>query len=386
MQYSSGSFLAAPLDTVHSQIYLLYVLNLCLAPHRRDPASFDDALARYALLIVLNYASQLRADIAHDRTVSPAGTRSREVSGSSSIARLASSISSHALGNVSHPRSPSLPARRSGARDRGAGTSTADLSASPLSAPNHESALDKLSIQLRLVVGYLTSSNWPLVMTRIRSRLSYLCTTIDDSPDLTDLYLVQWAHLDRTRLAQLIQEFSSSFLHIKRHAQGPVAGALRQTIWNWIDIHPDQFTALVESNRKIEGGPDVLFDGLYSASDISSSSAAVRTRAFYPLMAMLLVLCPDIARRVATGESSRGGASAKKASYFDSLKKGLGTNRGFEACASSCVDLLGAAARLAPDLDCGLKGLVPEFESDLRVSVSSSRADVECPFQCQQRD
>jgi neurofibromin 1 len=243
-----------------------------------------------------------------------------------------------------------------------------------LSAPNRDLALDKLAAQLRLVVGYLTSSNWPLVMTRIRSRLSYLCTTIDEAPDLTDLYLVQWAHLDRTRLGQLIQEFSSSFLHVKRHAQGPVAGALRQTIWNWIDLFPEQYIALIESNRKIEGGPDVLFDGLYSASDISSSSAVQRTRAFYPLMAMLLVLCPDIARRIAMGESSRSTTTAKKASYFESLRKGLGTNRGFEACASSYVDVLGAAGRLGAQAEgCGLKAMVPEFESDLRVSAARAR-------------
>lgn len=226
-------------------------------------------------------------------------------------------------------------------------------------------------------------SNWPLMMTRIRTRVSYLCTTIDESPDMTELYLVQWAQLDRPRLAQIIQEFSSCFLHLKRPAQTGVAIALRQCIWNWIDTQPEAYVALIESGRKIEGGPDVLFDALYSASDLSSSSGAKRTKASYPLMAMLLVLCPDLMKRIAMGETARSGSSAtgKKVSYVDNLRKGLSSSKGIEACASSLIDLVRAAVRLGdgPDVETsGLKGLVSEMHTDLKVSFLYVMRAIDC--------
>lgn len=223
---------------------------------------------------------------------------------------------------------------------------------------------------LRQIVGYITASNWAVVVGRIKNRISFLCTTIEDSPDVTDLRLIEWADLDRLRLSQLIQELSTSFLHVKRHAQVALASALRIAIWSWIDHHTDQFIHLIESNRRLEGGPDVLFDHLHSASDISSSSSARRTRVFYPLMAMLLVLCPDIFSRVAMGETGRSSSIGKKANFVESLRKGLTTSKGFEACASCYVDLISVASRLGPDYDnTGVRTLVADSHSDLKVSA-----------------
>lgn len=221
---------------------------------------------------------------------------------------------------------------------------------------------------LRQIVAYLTASNWPIVFARIRSRIQYLCTTIEESPDITDVRLIEWADLDRTRLGQLLQELSASFLHVKRHAQVSIASALRQAIWGWIENHADQFNQLVESNRRLEGGPDILFDHLNSASDIGSSSSTRRTKVFYPLMAMLLVLCPDIFSRVSMGETSRSSSIGKKASFVDSLRKGLSTSKGFETAASCYVDFIGVASRLEAD-GSGVRTLVADTQSDLKVST-----------------
>ena len=404
-QYSSATMATTPTDTIHSQVYLFYILNSCLAAIPRESLTLDESLARHVLPIALNYASMLKtADaVLPDRAASPSGMihsatgRIREVSSSSSIARIASSISSGALGG-SPGRSPSRIARRSilpTARLLAGRSSSSSLSISghpstptPTSGSGHAGstgatsisasttaveAAEQLAEQLRQLIGVLTMTNWSLVMIRIRTRLTQLCTTIDDSPDLTELHLVQWAQLDRPRLAQIIQEFSSCFLHLKRPAQAGAATALRQCIWNWIETQPEAYISLVESGRKIEGGPDVLFDALYSGADLHSTSGAKRTRAFYPLMAMLLVLCPDILKRIAMGETARSGSSAtgKKVSYFDSLRKGLGSSKAIEACASSLGDLVRAAVRLGdgPDVETsGLKSLVSEIQSDLRVS------------------
>lgn len=147
-------------------------------------------------------------------------------------------------------------------------------------------------------VFYLSASNWPLISTQIKKRLHYLTTTIEDSPDLTELRLLEWSNVNQARLSQILSEISSAFSYIKRPAQITVATMLRKAIRNWITINPIEYEALIESGKRLEGGADALFDVLYSASDLGSSSSARRTKAFYPLMARLLVVCPDILRRV----------------------------------------------------------------------------------------
>jgi neurofibromin 1 len=229
-------------------------------------------------------------------------------------------------------------------------------------------AINGVAKYVSRIIFYLSSSNFPLIMGRVKARISYLTTTIEESPDLVELRLIEWANVDRNRLAQLIQEVSSTFLHIKRPAQVPVANVLRKAIRNWIDIHPDEYESLIESNRKIEGGVDVLFDVLHSASDLSSSNTR-RAKAFYPLMAMLLVASPDTLKRAVIGDSGRSTGVAKKLQFLESLRKGLATNKGFEACAVCYVDFVRAAMSLSPRWEsAGVKSLVPDIQNDLKVS------------------
>ena len=218
---------------------------------------------------------------------------------------------------------------------------------------------------------HLSASNWHVIFARVKSRISYLTTTIDESPDCTDLRLLEWANVNRPRLSQILQEASTSFLHIKRPAQVVMATMLRRAIWTFIDAHPLEFEGVIQSERKIEGGAEVLFDILYSMSDIASSSALRRTKVFYPLMAMLLVLCPDILKRIAMGDMGAKSSSvmAKKRSFLDTLRKGLGTSKGFEACIVCYVDLVSAASCVSPALESsGVRSLVPDIQGDLKVS------------------
>lgn len=205
--------------------------------------------------------------------------------------------------------------------------------------------------------------------------MSHLTTTIEDSPDFVDLRLLEWSNLNRSRLSQVLQEISSTFLHVKRPAQISIAVVLRRAIWIWIDINPSELDVLIESNRKIEGGADVLFDVLHSASDPTSSSHAKRTRAFYPLMTMLLVICPDMLKRASLVESGgRGlGGLTKKLSFLESLRKGVNSSKGFEACTICYVDFLRAAMSISPRLEnSGLRSITHDIQSDLRVGAPNS--------------
>lgn len=214
-----------------------------------------------------------------------------------------------------------------------------------------------------------------MILSRIKSRISYLTTTIEEDPDLVELRLLEWANLDRMRLEQVMQEVSTFFPQIKRPAQITVASVLRKAIWNWMDVYPEEYELLVESNRKIEGGADVLFDSLHSLVDLSSSSNTRRVRTFYPLMAMLLVLCPDNFKRAISGGSNttrRDDARlSKMSSFLQSLRKGLAVARSSEACAVCLVDFMRAAMCVSPRLrSSAARTLISDIENDLRVSLA----------------
>lgn len=234
-------------------------------------------------------------------------------------------------------------------------------------------AIDQISKVVSRAIFHLSASNWPLVLGRIKSRLSYLTTTIEPNPDLVDLHLLQWANLNEERLGQLIQGISSVFSHVKRPAQIAVADGLRKAIWNWIHARPGEYEVLVESNHNLQGEVDTFFDTLHSMSDITSAPGARRVRAFYPLMAMLLVISPDTLKRVCQGDAARSHSEGlgKKLSFVDSVRKGLTSNRAFGLCAVGHVEFLRAAMYTPPKLDnSAIRRMMPDVHKDLTVGMS----------------
>ncbi|OCF40958.1 neurofibromin 1 [Kwoniella heveanensis CBS 569] len=401
-KYSSSSSLAeTPLDTLHSQLYLLHILNLCLSTSWRihaqasppksaelprcwpDPYPFEDNLARYTLGVMVVYARLISSDSSHaPGTASPAPskeTRGAATSSASWSRSVAPGSNHYCLGlRFLHQHSyPSVSATASSSSSASTSEDQAILKPKALSAScsTPQSAIAQMTKYTSRIIFYLSAANWPLVLSRIKARVNYLTTTIEDSPDLAELRLLEWANIDRNRLTQAMEEISSVFLHVKRPAQVAIATILRKAIWNWIDVYPMEYEALVESNKKFEGGADQLFDILSSMSDVGSSSNARRTKAFYPLMAMLLVLLPDTFKRIVMGEvSSRGSSStAKKVAFVESLRKGINSNKSFEACAVCYVDLVRAGMALSPRFESsGARGLVPDIQNDLKHALFTS--------------
>ncbi|KAK8844111.1 hypothetical protein IAR55_006905 [Kwoniella newhampshirensis] len=405
-KYSSSTSLAEiPLDTLHSQLYLLHVLCLSLTaswlnqsdtsrpPPAElpkcwpDPIPLDDALAKYLLIVMLIYTKAVSEDFSQTSgTASHAPSKETKAgafkspSSTSWSTPLTGASGSHRLGvdflqQHSYPSTliPPLKNQRSEQRLLSAVCSTTVLT------------ILEMSKCISRVIYHLSASNWPLLLARVKLRISHLTTTIEESPDVADLRLIEWANLDRTRLGQIVQEISGTFLNVKRPAQTVIAATLRRAIWNWIDAHPEEYEALVESNRKLEGGPDVLFDALYSMSDLGSSSLSRRTKSFYPLLAMLLVLCPDNFRRAMSEDTSSRNSSAndvKKVSFLESLQKGLRSSKGFEACVICYVDLFKAGTALSPQLaSSGPRKFVAEAHVDLKNALFSSTAYSEIPDQ-----
>lgn len=388
-QYTgTGALIDAPLDTIHSQLYLLQILVQCLSESWKlnanaatpppsdlpacwpDPPPLDDHLARHLLGVLVIYIRMLSQE---STLTSPSGTSVSQVSGkspsttsvsawgaqintpgASSFSLGANFIQGHSYPSSTTPRPPGIPEH------------------ARLLAPNassHVSAIKQMTKRTARVIFYLSASNWPLVLSRIKARVAHLTTTLEENPELFELRFLEWANVDATRLAQALQEISTPFLHVKRPAQTALASALRKAIWNWIDVYPAEYQALIEGTRKLDGNPDVLFDVLFSMSD--SSSTNKRQKVFYPLMAMLLVLSPDSLKRLAMGDISRGGSAlSKKHSFLDSLRKGLSQSKSFEACAVCYVDLVRAAMCCSPRLESsGIRTLAPDLQNDLKVCL-----------------
>lgn len=211
------------------------------------------------------------------------------------------------------------------------------------------------------VVFYLSSSNWVVVNARLRNRLYYLSSTIEDSPSTAELRLLECSNFQRARLASILQEVSTSFPQLKRSAQYTVALVLRRAIWSWIQYHPAEFAALVTSNRRFEGSPDVVFDQVYALADTTK-----RKIAFWPLLTSLLILCPDVVGKAAVGENRKAsGSLAKKLSFIDGLRKSPRNTALIDVAALCCVDLFKAAATV-PRSDNGLRLIVQDLEVDLK--------------------
>ena len=382
-----------PLDALHSQLYLLHILHLCLStswenqsqisPPRLsdlprcwpDPYAFDDNLARYLLNVMMLYARILSTDTVTiptppsqqsrsnggipPKSQGPQWTMSRSCSFSPGI------IQQHSYPSMAGPVVTSFSPR---------------LLATSGSTPG--AAINQMTKLVSRIIFYLSASNWPLVLLRIKSRISYLTTTIEEDPELVELRLLEWANIDRVRLGQVMQEVSIVFLNVKRPAQVIIAGVLRKAIWNWIDVYPEEYQTLVELGRPLEGGPDALFDLLHAMSEHSSASSAHRLKTMYPLMAMLLVISPDSSKRSISpdsskrsinGNASRGAsASSKKASFLQSLRKGLASNQKFEACVVCYVDFLRAATCLSPRFQgLSVRSSTPNIETDLEASFQT---------------
>ncbi|SOV02504.1 related to neurofibromin [Ustilago sp. UG-2017a] len=225
--------------------------------------------------------------------------------------------------------------------------------------PNHlQTRIYRLASQ---VVFYLSSSNWVVVSARLRNRLYYLSSTIEEAPSTAELRLLECSNFQRARLAGMLQEVSTSFPQLKRTAQYAIALVLRRAIWSWIQYHPSEFANLATSNRRFEGSPDVVFDQVYSLADTTK-----RKIAFWPMLTLLLILCPDLVGKAAVGENRKAsGSLAKKLSFIDGLRKLPRNNALIDAATLCCVDLFKAAASV-PRSENGLRLIVHDLEAELK--------------------
>lgn len=62
------------------------------------------------------------------------------------------------------------------------------------------------------VIQYVSASNWAIVFAKIKNRILYLASTVDENPEITDCILLECASLNRKRLSMVLTGISPLLL------------------------------------------------------------------------------------------------------------------------------------------------------------------------------
>ncbi|CAG8509250.1 3861_t:CDS:10, partial [Acaulospora colombiana] len=196
------------------------------------------------------------------------------------------------------------------------------------------------------VIFYISASNWNIVFSKIRSRIKYLTTTNDEWPDTSELKLLEVSDLNSKRLSMVLQ-----------------ATVLRKAIWNWIEVFPAEFVTLCQSQGRMEGGPEILFDMCNNSADNSKT----RKAAFWPLQIMLLILCPDILLNAAMDKADfRPARPTPRAQFLENLRKQLRGKTFADVAAICYVDICKASTYINTHDSLTLRTIVPDIEDELK--------------------
>ncbi|KAJ2907470.1 Ras GTPase activating protein ira2, partial [Coemansia aciculifera] len=130
---------------------------------------------------------------------------------------------------------------------------------------------------------FVSATNWNVAMQRAKSCLYLVLSRGDEVADLTDIRFLEFASMDISRLAQVIDAFSDVFARVKPAEQLKLAIVLRRAIWGFImrcggtfvDMHRKSYRP---STNRIEQ----LMDCLRTIIDAHARSSA--HPAYYQLM------------------------------------------------------------------------------------------------------
>ena len=189
-------------------------------------------------------------------------------------------------------------------------------------------------------------------------------TDLNDELQLQiSFFMMENLNLNSRRLSELLQKLVKISPLIKKDPQRfGLAKSLRKAIWNWIDNFPIEFVSLCKTGQRLPGSPDVLFD-LFD----SWASGNVKKSNYWPIMMVLLILCPDImVEATQYSDKKKSKSVASKGKFLDSLRKGMKTPKLADAVAVCYVDICKAATFVSKGLQSGVRHIVPEIEIELQ--------------------
>ncbi|CAE6422943.1 unnamed protein product [Rhizoctonia solani] len=199
------------------------------------------------------------------------------------------------------------------------------------------------------VVYAISSSNWEAVYTRVRgwiraANASGSGSRADELADTMDIRLLTCSAVDSVRLGTVLSEISSLIVGVQDKSKLVIANAVRQAVWNWIEILPNEYTELLAGQRTLDNAPERLFDVLYSQYERDG-----KQRLYWPTLTVLVATSPERLKGLEMlGAVGRVKRDRKIMAFREVLVKGCqSSSRPHREAAIACVVELSKAASFA---------------------------------------
>lgn len=249
-----------------------------------------------------------------------------------------------------------------------------------------DSRIEGLEYQARIIAEFVSASNWTISFDYLRKLIYMVRTTPssqnqppqplstfdDEQTALIVMRLIGCFWVDGPKLGLIIQEICSSYLHFRRPTQHTIAIVTPLLITRWLDRYPEEFVQLHTRHKRLDGGPDTLFDMtqtvVHDSGRGDSVADGVRRRfMMYPLQTTLLFLLPDVFEVASNMREAKSGSMSKKVAFLDGLRKALRNKN--EQAAYCLVLLLRAARHFDLDSDSAFMSYALDVQDEIRDAV-----------------
>ncbi|KAI2615171.1 GTPase [Hypoxylon sp. NC1633] len=227
---------------------------------------------------------------------------------------------------------------------------------------------------IRTIVEFVSASSWSAAFEYMRNIIygiraaapaqvvPTLAMAEEEKTSLVILRFISYLWVDAQKLGLVIQELCSSFLHFRRAYQNTVAIIAPVLITGWIERYPEEFVMLHSQHRKLDGGPDTLFDMTQTVID-----SGKRRSTLYPFQTALLMLVPDVFDVASNLRDAKTGGMAKKVAFLEALRKALRNKN--DAAGYCLISLLRAARHFDEDGDAAIVSYAMDVQDEVRDAV-----------------
>lgn len=234
--------------------------------------------------------------------------------------------------------------------------------------------VDDVEPCIKVIVEFVTASSWSASFEYVRNVIYGIRATApaqvvptlamaeEEKTALVILRFISYMWVDGQKLGLIIQELCSSFLHFRRAYQNTVAVITPLLITRWIERYPEEFVELHSQHRKLDGGPDTLFDMTQTVTD-----SGKRRSTLYPFQISLLMLVPDVFEVASNLRDAKTGGMAKKVAFLESLRKALRNKN--DAAGYCLISLLRAARHFDDDGDAAILSYAMDVQDEVRDAV-----------------
>ncbi|KAI0006414.1 GTPase [Xylariaceae sp. FL0662B] len=237
----------------------------------------------------------------------------------------------------------------------------------------HSDNVEDIEPYLKIIVEFVSASSWAASFEYVRNVIYSIRITTpaqvgmvptqamaeDEKMSLVILRFISYMWVDSHKLGLVIQELCSSFLHFRRAYQNAIAVTAPLLITRWIERFPTEFVMLHSQHKKLDGGPDTLFDMTQTIVDNSKKRSTL-----YPLQMALLMLVPDVFEVASNMRDIKTGGTAKKVAFLESLRKALKNKN--DAAGYCLVSLLRAARHFDDDGDAAIVSYAMDVQDEVR--------------------